>query len=60
MKLKTVVFATHTVPSPVSAEDSYPTSPTSPAGVNPIAAGLLAAGGGSKRETSIGDAVRIG
>lgn len=60
MNLKTVVFATNTVPPPVSAEDSYPTSPTSPAGPNPITAGLLTAGGSSRKDSITGDAVRVG
>lgn len=60
MNLKTVVFATHTVPPPVTAEDSYPTSPTSPAGPNPITAGLLTAGGSSKRDSTTGESVRVG
>ncbi|KAJ3531546.1 hypothetical protein NMY22_g8110 [Coprinellus aureogranulatus] len=60
MNLKTVVFATNTVPPPVSAEDSYPTSPTSPAGPNPITAGLLTAGGSSRKDSVTGDAVRVG
>jgi len=64
MDLKTVVFATNTVPAPLPAEESYPTSPTSPAGINPITAGLVnPAGpveGNTKRETSLGDVVRVG
>jgi hypothetical protein len=66
MDLKTVVFATHVGPPPVPTADSYPTSPTSPAGVNPIAAGLLNAAATAAenktagKEPSLGEVVRVG
>jgi hypothetical protein len=59
MDLNTVVFATNVMPNPVPEGDSYPTSPTSPAGANALAAGLVSSGEGIK-ETLFGGVVRVG